>query len=60
MPQSTPRPDKTRKWNTSMCAIWGPIELTDEEIAGFAELWHSEDEAVAEAAWMVDSTPQAT
>ena len=43
----TPRPDRTRKWDTSMCAIWGPSELTDEEIAGFTELWHPEDEAVA-------------
>jgi hypothetical protein len=43
----TPRPDKTRKWDTSMCAIWGPSDLTEEQLTTFTEVWHPEDEAVS-------------
>lgn len=46
----TPRPDMTRKWDTSMCAIWGPSELSSKAIADLTELWHSEDGALDEAA----------
>lgn len=46
----TPRPDRRRKWDTSMAAIRGASDLTDEELNAFRELWHSEQDAVAPAA----------
>lgn len=46
----TPRPDRTRKWDTSMCAIRGPSDLTSEEPEAFRELWNSEQDALAQAA----------
>lgn len=46
----TPRPDRTRKWDTSMCAIRGASDFTEEELDAFRELWHSEQDAVAQAA----------
>lgn len=46
----TPRPDRTRKWDTSMCAIRGASDLSTEEFSAFRELWHSEQEALAQAA----------
>jgi hypothetical protein len=46
----TPRPDRTRKWDTSMCAIRGPSDLSAEELSAFRELWHSEQDALAQAA----------
>jgi len=46
----TPRPDRTRKWDTSMCVIRGPSDLTEKELDAFRELWHSEQDALAQAA----------
>jgi hypothetical protein len=46
----TPRADRTRLWDTSMCAIRGPSDLTGEELDAFRELWHSEQDALVQGA----------
>lgn len=43
----TPRRDGKRPWDTTMSAIRGRVELTEEELAAYVELWHREQDLAA-------------
>ena len=45
----TPRHDGLRDWDTSMAAISGPIELSDEDLALYRKTWGLSDVAAADA-----------
>ena len=46
----TPRSDWLRPWDTSMSVLRGESQLSQEELAGYRDLWHSESEALDIAA----------
>ena len=46
----TPRLDGLRPWDTSMSVIRGGNRLTEEELAGYRDLWRSESEVLDAAA----------
>lgn len=43
----TPRHDGRRPWDTTMCAVTGRLELTDEDIAACVALWRNEHDVIA-------------
>jgi hypothetical protein len=45
----SPRRDDQRVWDTTVCAIGGPLDLGREELASLREVWGDERDAVLEA-----------